>query len=388
MVSFRSGFARFSAGALAALTLAACGAPATTAPVATDVAPTAATQATTAPVATESATAPAATAATNAAPTAATGNLSGDLVIYSGRSEALIQPVLDLFSQQYPDVTVQLKAGSNNELAAALLEEKANPQASVFITTDMLTAANLAAEGVFAPYEAPASAQVDDAYRDPNNLWTAFTARARVIMYNKELVTEADVPTTMAELADPKWQGQVAAAASSNGSMQAQITAMRELAGEDATRQWLEGMIANNVTFLNGHTDVRKAVGAGEFKLGLVNHYYYHLQLAEASDNNVGVAYVDQGEGQMGTIVNTTAGGVVAGGPNEAAARAFIEFLLTPEAQELFASANYEYPLIDGVALADGVRPLSEFRIADVTMRDLATNLPETQQLIQDVNLP
>lgn len=370
----------FAVGAsiLAATLLAGCGAPAASTPATTTSATAAATAA-----------APAETAtAQPAATTAAQSNVNGDLVVYSGRSEALIKPVIALFAAQYPAVNVQLKAGQNNELAAALIEEKANPQADVFITTDMLTAANLAAENVLAPYAAKGSDAIADEYRDPENRWTAFTARARVIMYNAELVPAAELPSTMADLADPKWKGQIAAAASSNGSMQAQIAAMRALAGEEATRTWLEGLIANDVTFLNGHTDVRKAVGAGEFKLGLVNHYYYHLQKAEATDNKVGVVYADQGDGATGTIVNTTAGGVVAGGPNSAAAQAFIDFLLTPQAQQVFAAANYEYPLIAGVPLAEGVKPLGEFRIADVAMRDLAATIPETQQLIQDVQLP
>jgi iron(III) transport system substrate-binding protein len=170
--------------------------------------------------------------------------------------------------------------------------------------------------------------------------------------------------------------------------MQAHIAAIRKLQGDQAAEEWLRGLMANDVTFFGGHTDVRKAVGAGEFKIGLVNHYYYHLQRAEASDNNVGVVYPDQGEGQMGVIVNTTAGGVVKGGPNPAAGRAFLDFLLTREAQYQFAELNYEYPLLEGVAPAEGVKPLNEFRVAEVSMRDLYDELDQTQALIQKVGLP
>ncbi len=109
------------------------------------------------------------------------------------------------------------------------------------------------------------------------------------------------------DLTDPKWKGQVAAAGSTNGSMQAQIAAMRQLLGEKATEEWLQGLLDNEVTFFGGHTDVRKAVGAGEFKLGLVNHYYFYLQQAEGSP--VGVIFPDQEEGQIGLITNATRGG-------------------------------------------------------------------------------
>ncbi len=314
--------------------------------------------------------------------------VSGDLVIYSGRAEPLIKPVIDLFQQKYPNVTVKLKAGQNNELAAALLEERANPQADLFIGTDMLIVANLGKEGVFASYQPKGADQIPAEFRDPDGTWTSFTLRARVIMYNAELLKPEEVPTSVFDLTNPKWKGQIAAAGSTNGSMQAHIAAIRKLKGDQAAEEWLKGLLANDVKFFSGHTDVRKAVGAGEFKIGLVNHYYYHLQSAEKADNKVGVIYPDQGADQMGVIVNTTAGGIVKGGPHAEAARAFMDFLLTDAAQQLFAELNYEYPLNKGVAPAKSVKPMSEFRIATITMRDLYNELKDTQALIQKVGLP
>ena len=357
---------------LAAL-LAACG-------PATSTAPTAA------PTAMPTATPAAPTAVPTAAPTAEV--LSGELVIYSGRSEPLIQPVIEQFKRQHPSINIRLKAGANNELAAGLLEERTNPQADLFITTDMLTVARLGKEGVFAPYQPQGADKIPVAFRDPEGMWISFTARARVIMYHADLVKPEEAPTSVFDLTDPKWKGKVATAGSTNGSMQAHIAALLELQGTEATERWLRGLVANDTTFFGGHTEVRKAVGAGEFALGLVNHYYYHLQRAEPTDNNVGVVYPDQGPDQIGTVVNTTAGGIVQGGPNQAAAKAFMDFLLTPEAQRLFAELNYEYPLLEGIALAEGVKPLNEFRIAEVAMRDLYDRLDEAQALIQEVGIP
>jgi ABC-type thiamine transport system substrate-binding protein len=209
-----------------------------------------------------------------ASPVVSEAGVSGDLVIYSGRSEPLIQPVIDAFKVEYPDVNVLLKAGSNSELANALIEEQANPQADIFITTELFTIQALAQQDIFQSY-LPASADLLPAeFIGPDNKWIGLTRRARVIMYNSDLVSPDELPSSIFDLTDPKWQGQVAAAGSTNGSMQAQIAAMRQLIGEEATEEWLRGLIANDVTFFGGHTDVRKAVGAGEFKLGLVNHYY------------------------------------------------------------------------------------------------------------------
>jgi iron(III) transport system substrate-binding protein len=356
----------------------ACGAAptATNAPVETTVLAT--------EVATETvATAPPATDVTTEAPAA---DISGELVIYSGRAEPLIQPVIDAFKVKYPGVDVLLKAGSNSELANALIEEQANSQADVFVTTELFTVQSLAQEGVFQSYKPVGAEQLPAEFLGENNLWTGLTRRARVIIYNADLVAEEELPTSIFDLTDPKWKGQIAAAGSTNGSMQAQIAAMRQLIGEEETEAWLNGLLENEVTFFGGHTDVRKAVGAGEFKLGLVNHYYYYLQKAEGS--NVGIIFPDQGEGQIGLITNATAGAVVNDAPHAAAAQAFLDFLVSPEGQKLFAEQNYEYPLLAGVEAHPDVQSLDEFRFAEVDVVEAARDFDATFDLMERVALP
>lgn len=311
---------------------------------------------------------------------------AGTLVVYSGRNEKLIQPVLDLFKARYPNVDIVLKSGGNSELANALLEEQNNPQADVFITTEVLTVQKLYSEGIFEPYVSPNAAPVPIEFKQADGGWTGLTLRARVIMYNSDLLTAEEAPTSVYDLIDPQWKGQVAAAGSSNGSMQAQIAVMRQLAGDEAVGAWLTGLIANETTFFGGHTDVRKAVGAGEFKIGLVNHYYYYLQRAEGSP--VGIIFPDQQEGQQGLIVNASAVGVVRGGKNPAAAKALVDFLLSNAGQEEFAELNYEYPIIPGVPLHPEVESITNFRLASANLVEASSELESTFDLIEQVGLP
>lgn len=320
------------------------------------------------------------------APAVESANVSGELVIYSGRSEPLIQPVIDAFKAKYPNVEVLLKAGSNSELANALLEEQANPQADLFITTELFTVQSLAQQGIFQSYLPAGADQLPAEFIGADNLWTGLTRRARVIMYNADLVSQEELPTSIFDLTDVKWKGQVAAAGSTNGSMQAQIAALRQLIGEEETQAWLNGLITNEVTFFGGHTDVRKAVGAGEFRLGLVNHYYYHLQKAEGG--NVGIIYPDQGEGQVGLITNATAAAVVNGAPHVETAQAFMDFLVSAEGQKLFADLNYEYPLLPGVELHSDVLPLEGLRLAEVNVVEAAQDFDATFELMETVGLP
>ncbi|MEO6063119.1 MAG: extracellular solute-binding protein [Thermoflexales bacterium] len=329
--------------------------------------------------------APAAPSVSNTPP-AGQASIGGKLVVYSGRSEPLIRPVIDAFKAQNPRIEVLLKAGSNSELANALIEERANPQADLFITTEVFTVQSLAQQGVFKSYRPAGADRLPAGSIGPDNSWVGLSRRARVIMYNTDLVANAELPKSIFDLTDPKWKGKIAAAGSTNGSTQAQIATMRQLLGDTETEKWLRGLLANKVIFFGGHTDVRKAVGTGEFALGLVNHYYYHLQVAEGS--KVGIIYPDQGEGQVGVITNATAAGVVKGAPNAEAAQALMDFLVSEQGQNLFAAQNYEYPLLPGVALRQGVQPLDAFRLAKVDVASVARETKATFDLIEKVGLP
>lgn len=318
--------------------------------------------------------------------TSQNGEVSGTLVIYSGRSEPLIQPVLNAFQDLYPGIDIRLKSGSNSELANALLEERINPQADIFVSTELATIQALNAQGVFQSYRSQEADSLPPEFIGPEAAWTGVTRRARVIMYNSELVDAEAVPVSIFDLADPKWNGQVAAVGSTNGSMQAQIAAMRQLLGDEATEEWLRGLLANSVTFFGGHTDVRKAVGSGEFTIGLVNHYYYYLQKEEGSP--VGIVFPDQGAGQIGLITNATAVGIVNGASNPQGAQALVDYLLSQDGQKLFAELNFEYPLAAGVPLHAEVEPLEGYRLADVDVAQAALNLDETFDLIEKVGMP
>lgn len=311
---------------------------------------------------------------------------SGELIIYTSRAESLFKPVIEAFNQAYPNVKVTMLTGSNGELAAKLLEERANPQADLLVNSDTLTMESLAEQGIFAPNASPAVAAVAERYRADDGSWVALTLRPRVMMYNTDLVTPEEAPTTMLGLTDAKWQGQIGAADSRNGAMVAQLVAMRHLLGEEAMTTFVQGLVANETQWFGGHTDVRKAVGAGELKLGLVNHYYYHLSKAEGAP--VGIIYPDQDEGEMGLIVNSTNAGIVQGARHPELAQLFVDWMLSPAGQKVYADLNFEYPVTPGVATAEGVPPLSDFKLADVSLKTMWEELEPTQQAAQAAGLP
>ena len=360
--------------------IAACGGqPAATPPTAAPAEPTAAP--TTAPA--EPTAAP---AAPTAAPTEPAAMPKGEVVVYTSRAEALFKPVIEAFNAAYPDIKVTVLNGSNSELAARILEERANPKADVLVNSDILTMENLAAEGVFAPNDSAAVMAVAADYRADDGSWVALTLRPRVIMYNTDLVSPEELPKKMTDLADPKWKDAIGSANSTNGAMMAQLVIMRNQLGEPATEAFIQGLLENNTQFFGGHTDVRKAVGAGELKLGLVNHYYYHLSKAEGAP--VGIIYPDQEDGGLGLMVNSTNAGIIKGGPNPEMARIFVDFMLSPAGQKIYAERNYEYPIVPGVPLAEGVAPLDSFKLNPFPLKTLRDELEPTRALVQKVGMP
>ena len=277
-----------------------------------------------------------------------------------------------------------LLSGTNGQLAARLLEEASNPQADVLVNSDLLIMADLASKGAFQPNASPVVASVPAVYRAADGAWTALTLRMRVLMYNTDLVKPEEVPQSVFELTDPKWKNQVGSADSTNGALMANLVVMRKFFGEEKTAAFVRGLVANGVKFFGGHTEVRKAVGAGELKLGWVNHYYYYLSKAEGAP--VGIVFPDQDS--PGLIVNSTNAGIITGAKHVQAAQTFINFLLSSEGQRIFAEANFEYPIVAGVPIAAGVQPLDAFKRADISLRSMYDELAPVRAMAQQAGLP
>jgi iron(III) transport system substrate-binding protein len=323
------------------------------------------------------------TTTTGAVATTTTGaKLEAELNIYSWRREDLFKPVVDAFTAK-TGVKVNVKYGSG-ELASAAIEEKGNPRADLLVGSDAATAENLRLQGVLAPSNAVGIDKIPAEFRATDGSWVGLSARTRIIQYNKTLVKESDLPKSIFELTDPKWKGKVAMHNSGDASLIPQITAIRLLKGEETARKFLKDMLANDVKILKSSTDIRKAVGKGEVALGFTNHYYYHLELQDGSP--VGIIYPDQGANDLGAFVNAACVSFINGAKNPNAARAFIEFMVSNDAQKIFAENNFEYPLLPGVKIATGVKPLTEIKRTDIVFNKLSgKEIENTRKLFDEV---
>lgn len=301
-----------------------------------------------------------------------------DLVVYSGRSEPLIKPFLEEFAER-EDLDVQVRFADTADLVGTLLEEGDRTRADVFIGQDAASLARLDEEGLLQTYEA--SRKTPARFRAANSTWTGLSGRARVL-----IVPEGgDRPDSVFDLTDPRWKGRIAGPIVSNVSFRDWVSAIRIEKGDDFTRDYLEGLKRNDLEVLASHGEVRAAVGDGEFDVGLVNHYYVELEKQEGSD--VEAVYTDQERGGFGVVFNVASAGITASADNAENARKLMDYLVTPEVQERFARANFEYPVLPGLEPAPGVRPLGSFRIARVSLEELGAAAEGTDELLEDVDL-
>lgn len=301
------------------------------------------------------------------------------LTIYSGRSESLVGPIIQQF-QEATGITVQVRWGKTAEVAATLLEEGANSPADVFFAQDPGGLGAVA--DMLAPLPEDILNRVDPRFRDPRGRWVGISGRARVIVYNTQRVRPEELPDDLWGFTDPRWKGRIGWAPT-NASFQTMVTAMRVAWGEEKTRQWLAGILANDPVVYEKNTPIVAAAGAGEIDVGFVNHYYLYRFLQEEGESFPARNYFLPGGGP-GSLVMVAGAGVLASSRNQEAAHKFLRFMLSPVAQQYFATQTFEYPLVEGVRTHRELRPLSELNAVQIDLADLA-DLHGTVQLLREV---
>src|SRR5215216_2420596 len=327
------------------------------------------------------------TAEAEADPTADEAGFSagtGDFTLYSGRNETLVGPLVEKYAEE-TGIAVDTRYGGTGELAATILEEGQDTPASLFFSQDAGALGLLADEGRFATLPSELLDRVEERFRDSEGRWVGVTGRARVLAYNTDTVSEGELPESVRDLTDPAWAGRLGWAPE-NASFQAFITAFRLLDGDVAVRGWLEAMIANGaVNFGDSNSAIVQAIGNGEIDAGLVNHYYLYAVGREAGEGFPVANHFFAG-GDPGSLINVAGIGLIEGANDENAALAFVDYLLSEEAQEYFATETFEYPLIEGVAAPEGLVPLSEIGHPDIELGELA-GLRGSLELLSEVGL-
>lgn len=312
------------------------------------------------------------------------GDDTESLIIYSGRNENFVTPVIEDFeSDTGIDVRVRYGDGTS-DLATTILNEGETTNADIFWSQDPAWIGAIGDEGLLTTLPEDILSLVDARYRDADGQWVGVTGRSRVFVYNPELVSEDELPESVHELTDPKWEGRIGVAPT-NASFIAFVSAMELVEGSDAAREWLDGMVANDVQIFSGNGAILQAVNAGDLDAGLVNHYYLLQLLADQGSANAVNHFLAPGD--PGALVAATGVGVLSASDHTEAAMEFIRYLLSEDAQKHFSENLHEYGLIEGAPTPAGQTPLADLEGPDINLSDLAAHLESAVDLIAESGL-
>lgn len=303
------------------------------------------------------------------------------LVVYVGRDEELVGPLLEQFTDE-TGIEVEARYAGTTEHLATLLEEGDRTPADVFLSQDAGALGALSAAGLLQDLPEDVTSAVLPEFTSADGTWVGVTGRARVFAYNPDNVTADEVPDTVDGFTDAAWSGRVALAPP-NASFQAFVTGFRVAEGDDAAFAWLADMVANDVQSFEGNGPLMDAVDAGTVDVGLTNHYYLYERIAEVGAENVDVELKFPAAGDPGALVNVTGAGVLSEHPD---AHALLEYLVSEAGQTYFVETTFEYPLVDGIAPPEGLPALTEI---DGPIEDLAAleDLEATLALIEEAGL-
>jgi len=267
------------------------------------------------------------------------------LSVYSGRSEALVKPIIEQFEQE-TGIQVNVRYGSTSQLATALQEEGEQTGADVFWGQDAGGLGAIHESGMLLPLPDTLLQQIPTSFRNTAGTWIPTSARARTLAYAPDRVDTTALPSSVFDLTDPKYRGRVGWAPT-NASFQSFVTAMRKLEGDERTRTWLRDMKANGTKSYNNNTAIIEGIANGEIDLGLPNHYYLHRFKSEDPAYPVEQTFFRTGD--PGALVNVAGIGVLKVSDQQEAALRLIDFLLSQQAQTYFANETYEYPIITDI---------------------------------------
>ncbi len=309
----------------------------------------------------------------------------GQLVVYSGRSETLVGPLLDRFSKE-TGIDTRIRYADTSELTPTLLEEGRSTPADVFFSQDAGALAALADKRLLARLPDEVLSLVEPRFRDPGGRWVGVTGRARVIAYNTNMVRKEDLPRSVLDVADPRWAGKVGFPPT-NASFVAFVSALVEQVGTDRTRAFLEALKANGAKRFDNNVLTLEAVAGGEVALGLVNHYYLYNEFKERPESAVANHFPGQEPGGEGTFVNIAGAGIIAGTDQAEAADRFVRFLVDQPAQDYFRNETAEYPLRQGVGAIPELPPLDRLKTIEVPLSRLGRDLEASLRLLKEVGL-
>ena len=314
--------------------------------------------------------------------------VADELNLYSSRHYDTDERLYSDFEEQ-TGITINRIEGNADELIARMEAEGANSPADVLLTVDTSRLERAKNAGVLQATDSDVlEERIPASLQDSDNEWFGFSQRGRIIFYDKNELT--DPPQTYADLADPKYKGLVCIRSSSNTYNQTLLASIITNQGAEAAREWAAGVVENMARDpQGGDTDQLRGIVSGECDIAVSNTYYFaraiRTDVEGVSDSRDMIGWVFPNQDTTGAHMNLSGGGVAAHAPHPENAVKFLEYLTSDSAQVYFSGGNDEYPVVPGVEISDSVKELGEFKADEVSLSDVAKNIPEAQKIFNEV---
>jgi iron(III) transport system substrate-binding protein len=297
------------------------------------------------------------------------------VVVYTSLDQVFSEPILREFEGQTGievKAVYDVEASKTTGLVNRLIAEQRRPRADVFWNSEVGRTLLLKDRGVLAPYQSPSAADIPEQFKDPDGWWTGFAARARVLIYNKTLLGDADLPKSIFDLTEPAWKGRVALAYPLFGTTATHVAAWYAVLEAERTEEYLRALKANEIVIVDGNATSRDVVVQGELPLGFTDTD--DANVAIQAGEPVGMIFPDK-DG-LGTLMIPNTVALIAGAPHPDAGRRLIDYLLSREVESRLAfSESMQIPVRPGVAKPDHVPDYNEVRAMDVSYRAIADNM-------------
>ena len=321
--------------------------------------------------------------------TATSAAAEGELNLYSSRHYDTDERLYSEFTEA-TGITINRIEGKADELITRMQAEGANSPADILLTVDTSRLERAKNAGVLQSIDSDVlEARIPANLQDADNQWFGFSQRARIIFYDKTDVTNP--PTTYLDLADPAYEGQVCHRSSSNVYSQTLLAAVIQNHGEEAARNWAQGVVNNFARApQGGDTDQLRGLVSGECDVSISNTYYFARALRKEvdglpADARENIGWIFPSQNAEGAHMNLSGGGVAANAPNRDNAILFLEYLASDQAQAYFSAGNDEYPAVEGVEISPSVAALGDFKADAVNLSAVAKNVPLAQTIFNEV---
>ena len=308
---------------------------------------------------------------------------SSELTVYTSRQPQLIEPIVEQFTNE-TGIKVNLLSGNAQELMERIDIEGEDSPADIFMTVDAGVLWQAAERDILAKIDSEILNENIPAHlRDSKNEWFGLSKRARTIVFSSDQFKDNDF-STYEDLADPKWKGKLCLRTSKKVYNRSLIASMIDAYGFDKSKEVVSGWISNLATeVFSNDTNALKAVSSGQCGITIVNTYYLARLLDDPEYNNLSLFWANQSD--RGVHVNISGAGVVKTSKNKKNAVLLLEYLSSNKAQDFYASANKEYPVLIGAKIDESIENWGSFSEHTINVSKLGSLQKEAVFLAQEV---